>query len=64
MQPLNSKLWPKGCWVTLPTGRAAKVMGYTDDGRLRLRYLGGDATDVVDLWPHHCKRRSLDDRAK
>jgi hypothetical protein len=50
--------------VTVPTGRTAQVLGYTDDGRLRLRYLGGDATDVVDLWPHHCKRRALDDRTQ
>ena len=57
MQPLNSKLWPKGAWVQLPSGKKAAIMGYTEEGRLRLRYLGGNAVDgLVDLFPHHCRR--------
>lgn len=56
MQPLNAKLWPKGAWVQLPSGKKAAIMGYTEEGRLRLRYLGGSALDIVDLWPHLCKR--------
>jgi hypothetical protein len=48
--------FPKGCIVVTPTGRRAKVMGYDTDGRLRLRYEGGDATDSVELAPAICKR--------
>ncbi len=54
--PLNAKLWPIGSYVACPTQRKAKIMGYTDEGRLRLRYLGGSALDTVVLWPHLCKR--------
>jgi hypothetical protein len=42
--------------VQLPSGKKAAIMGYTEEGRLRLRYLGGSALDIVDLWPHLCKR--------
>jgi hypothetical protein len=57
VQPLNAKLWPVGAWVELPSGRKASILGYTDEGRLRLRYLGGNAVDgLVDLYPHHCRR--------
>jgi hypothetical protein len=46
-----------GAWVELPSGRKASILGYTDEGRLRLRYLGGNAVDgLVDLYPHHCRR--------
>lgn len=41
----------------LPSGRKASILGYTDEGRLRLRYLGGNAVNgLVDLYPHHCRR--------
>ena len=54
--------FPPGSYVRTPTGRTARVLGESDEGRLRLRYMGGDALDVVELWPRLCVRARDDEQ--
>lgn len=49
---------PKGCIVLCYSGRKARVMGYTEEGRAMLRYTDntGPGQDTVDLWPRDILR--------
>ena len=58
-QMILSLAFPLGCIVQTPLNRRAEVKGYTDEGRLELRYADETVNQrhaTVDLWPALCKR--------